>query len=42
VEGVLVWGWYILFEYHPSFEGNNNIVNSQIFEKVVKFGKCAI
>jgi len=33
--------WYVLFEDHPPFEGNNNFVNSQIFRRVVKFGKCA-
>jgi len=26
---------YVLFENHPSREGNNNFVNSQIFGKVV-------
>jgi ribosomal protein L31 len=31
-----------MFEKHPSFEGNNNIVNSQIFKRVIKFGKCAM
>jgi ribosomal protein L31 len=34
--------WYVLFENHPAFEGNNKFVNSQIFGRVVKFGKCAI
>ena len=34
--------WYVLFENHPSLEGDNNFVNSQIFERVVKFGKCGI
>jgi len=33
--------WYVLFENHPPFEGNNNFVSSQIFRRVVKFGKCA-
>ena len=33
--------WYVLFENHPPFEGNNKFVNSQIFRRVVKFGKCA-
>ena len=31
---------YVLSENHPSFEGNNNFVNSQIFGRVVKFGMC--
>jgi len=31
--------WYVLFENHPSLEGNNNFVNSQIFGRVVEFGK---
>ena len=39
---MLAFLWYVLFENHPSFEGNNNFVNSQIFGRVVKFGKCAI
>jgi hypothetical protein len=34
--------WYVLFENHPPSEGNNNFFNSQIFGRVVKFGKCAI
>jgi len=34
--------WYVLFENFPSLEGNNNFVNSQIFGRVVKFGKCGI
>ena len=34
--------WYGLIENHPSLEGNNNFVNSQIFGRVVKSGKCAI
>ena len=33
--------WYVLFENHPPFEGNNNFVNSEIFKRVVKFGKCS-
>jgi hypothetical protein len=33
--------WYVFFEIHPHFEGNNNL-NSQIFGRVVKFGKCAV
>ena len=38
----LVFLWYVLFENHPPFEGKSNFVNSQIFRRVVKFGKCAI
>jgi len=34
--------WYVLFENHPSLKGNNNLINSQIFGRVVKFGKCSI
>jgi len=34
--------WYELFENHPPFERNNIFVNSQIFGRVVKFGKCVI
>jgi hypothetical protein len=34
--------WYVLFKNHPPSEGNNNFVNSQIFRRVLKFGKCAI
>ena len=37
---MLVFLWYVLFENHPLFEGNNNFVKSQIFRRVVKFGKC--
>jgi len=33
---------YVLLENHPLFEGNNNFINSQIFRRVVKFGKYAI
>jgi len=33
---------YALFENYPSFEGNDDFVNSQIFGRVVKFGNCAI
>ena len=32
---------YVLFENHPPFEGNKNFVNSQVFRRVVKSGKCA-
>ena len=35
----LVFLWYVLFENHPFLVGNNNFVNSQIFGRVVKFGK---
>jgi len=34
--------WYVLFENHPSLKGKNNLINSQIFGRVVKFGKCDI
>jgi len=34
--------WYVLFENHPPFKENNNFANSQIFRRIVKFGKCAI
>jgi len=34
--------WYVLFEYLPSFKEYNNFANSQIFRRIVKFGKCAI
>jgi len=33
---------YVLFETYPSFDGNSNFINSQIFGRVVIFGKCAI
>jgi len=39
---MLLFLWYVLFENHPSFEGNNNFFDSQIFGIVVKYGKCAI
>jgi len=33
--------WYVLFQNHPPLERKKNIfVNSQIFGRVVKFGKC--
>ena len=38
----LAFFWYVLFENHPSLEGKNNFVNSQIFRRVVKLGKCGI
>jgi len=38
----LAFFWYVLFENHPSLEGNNNFVNSQIIGRVVTFGKCGI
>jgi len=38
----LAFFWYVLFENHPPFEGNNNFVNSHMFGRVVKFGKCVI
>ena len=38
---ILVFLWYVQFENHPLFEGNNNFINSQIFRRVVKFEKCA-
>jgi len=28
---MLVFLWYVLFENHPSLEGNNNLINSHIF-----------
>ena len=31
---------YEVFENHPSLEGNNNFVKSQIFGRVVKLEKC--
>ena len=31
---------YVMSENHPSFDGKNNFVNSQIFRRVVKFGMC--
>ena len=34
--------WCVLFENNLSLEGNSNFVNSQIFGRVVKFGKCGI
>jgi len=37
----LVFLWYVLFENHPPFEGNNNFINSQIFRRVVEFAKCS-
>jgi len=39
---MLAFFWYVLFENHPSLEGNNNFVNSLIFGRVAKFGKCGI
>ena len=38
----LAFFWYVLYENHPTLEVNNNFVNSQIFGRVVKFGKCGI
>ena len=38
----LAFFWYVLFENHSSLEGNNNFINSQIFGRVLKFGKCGI
>ena len=37
----LVFLRHVLFENRPPFEGNNSF-KSQIFRRVVKFGKCAI
>jgi len=28
---MLAFFWYVLFENHPSLEGNNNFVNNQSF-----------
>jgi hypothetical protein len=39
---MLAFLWYVLAENDPSFEGNNIFANTQIFGRVVKFGKCAI
>jgi len=41
VAKTLAFLWYVLFENHPRFEGNNNFINSQIFGRVVKFGKMS-
>ena len=40
--GTLAFFWYVLFQSHPSLEGNNKFVNSQIFGRVIRFGKCGI
>jgi len=40
--GTLAFFWYVLFQSHPSLEGNNKFVNSQIFGSVIIFGKCGI
>jgi len=37
---LLAFLWYVLFGNHPSFEGNKDFVNNQIFRRAVKFGKC--
>jgi hypothetical protein len=34
--------WCVLFESHPPFERSNCFSNSQIFRRVVKFGKLAV
>jgi len=39
---MLAFFWYVLFENHPSLEGKNNFINSQIIGRAVKFGKCDI
>ena len=39
---MLAFFWYVLFETHPPFVRNSNFISSQIFGRVVKFGKCVI